>query len=425
MAHVTNSVPTPLKGHTTRDVSSAEEAAATPISKAKKTSESPRVEKSNGQTTPKRTLRSTKSTQTTLSKDTTVKSVEMTAVSEESDLSASATSSDEGVATRSTSGTEENSRVDRKAKPFVTSSKDPRAVAQEDSSHGKKRAAEDKKGGRAKRQVRSSQELGLTYNSIKAINMPPRGLVAGQDPPAPTPGESPYGDTEDHQNSMIIYLLDDLEHTYSQATILYNKAFPNDTVTDEAVRRRHIRSLERLQKRYGARPATQIGVVGRNISRRGRPRAPRLSGIQPEKDLVAPSEEQTEGEGEGEVSALEETSADTSIASSKGGSVKAMKQAQREKRNYKSHEFDKACIVVWHDAEGMSFKDIRNKLEERGWSLGVPTVKKEYAKARARIWGTSPEPAADDTEEGHGEVIEDDEVGDVNMEGESFEPEQT
>lgn len=417
MSHVTGPCLNPLEGYAAVDVSSAEETVVTPASKAKKTTESPRVEKSNGQTTPKRTLRSTRSTQNTPTKDPKVKSVEVAAVSEELDLSASAASSDEGVATGSASGTEESARADRQAKKFVTTSKDPRAVAQEELSHGKKRAAEDKKGGRAKRQVRSSQELGLTYNSIKAINMPPRGLAPGQDPPVPTPRAFLYGDTEDHQNSMIIYWLDDLEHTYSAATILYNKEFPNDRVTDEAVRRRHIRSLERLQKRYGAKPAAQIGVVGRNISRCGRPRAPRLSGIEPEKDFVAPSEEQTEGEGE--VSALEETSADTSNSSSKGSSAKAMKQAQREKRNYKSHEFDKACIVVWHDANNMSFKDIRNKLEEGGWSLGVPTVKKEYAKARARIWGTtSPEPAAADTEEGEGED------GDMNMEGKSVEQEE-
>jgi hypothetical protein len=52
----------------------------------------------------------------------------------------------------------------------------------------------------------------------------------------------------------------------------------------------------------------------------------------------------------------------------------------------------------------MSFRDIRRKLDdERGWSLGEDTVKKEYAKARARIWGThlSDTPVQNDDNTGH------------------------
>jgi hypothetical protein len=406
MSSVTGPGPNSLKEYTT------EETIATPASKAKKRSGSTRVENSEDQTTPKRNLRSAKSTQTS--------PIKVASVPKESETPASGTSSDEEVTARSASTTGDESRADRKTKKFVTSSKDPRAFAHEQLTEGKKRAAEDKKGGRAKRQVRSSQELGLTYNSIKAINMPPRlGLVPGHVPPAPVHGTFPYGDTEDHQNSMIIYWLDDLEYTYAKATQMYIQTFPNDAVTDEAVRRRHIRSLERLQKRYGAKPVAQIGLVGKNISRRGRPRAPRLSGIEPENDIVVPSEEQAEGG----VSAIEEESASTSLPLPKRSVTKAIKQVQREKRNHKGHEFDKACIVVWRDADKMSFKDIRDKLDnERGWSLGEPTIKKEYTRARARIWGTtSPELVAEDADEDDEKVVEDGEDEDMDMEGDSIE----
>jgi hypothetical protein len=247
--------------------------------------------------------------------------------------------------------------------------------------------------------------------------MPPRpGLVPGQVPPAPVFGTFPFGDTEDHQNSMIIYWLDDLEHTYAKTTELYNETFPNDKVTDEAVRRRHIRSLERLQKRYGAKPVAQIGIVGKNIARRGRPRAPRLSGIEPENDpsdAASPSEEQIESD----VSAPEDNLAPTFPSPPKGSLAKATNQAQREKRNHRDHEFDKACIVVWHDADKMSFKDIRTRLDnERGWSLGEPTVKKEYTRARARIWGTAaPDMTTDEDENGTRDATEDGEGEDVEM----------
>ncbi|KAL1800531.1 hypothetical protein ACET3X_000873 [Alternaria dauci] len=222
---------------------------------------------------------------------------------------------------------------------------------------------------------------------------------------------------------MIIYWLDDLEYTYAKTTELYNKTFPKDQVTDEAVRRRHIRSLERLQKRYGTKPVAQIGIVGKNIARRGRPRAPRLSGIEPESDpsnAATPSEEQIESD----LSATEDNSAPKSHSPPKARLAKALKQAHREKRNHQGHEFDKACIVVWRDADNMSFKDIRARLDnERGWSLGEPTVKKEYTKARARVWGTAgPETAADKEDNGDGSVAEggeEEEEEDVEMKEDS------
>ena len=375
-----------------------------------KTPKNARVKKDKNQAMEDRNLRNTRSTQTS---PTTEKGA---SASCESSISTSMADSSEGITTGSVSSTKAG-RADRDAQNFVARSKDPRAVTEKDLSQGKKRAADEKKGGRAKRQVRSSQELGLTYNSIKAINMPPRpGQVPGQVPPAPVFGTFPFGDTEDHQNSMIIYWLDDLEHTYAKTTELYNGTFPNDKVTDEAVRRRHIRSLERLQKRYGAKPVAQIGIVGKNIARRGRPRAPRLSGIEPENDpsdAASPSEEQIESD----VSAPEDNLAPTFPSPPKGSLAKATNQAQREKRNHQGHEFDKACIVVWHDADKMSFKDIRTRLDnERGWSLGEPTVKKEYTRARARIWGTAaPDMATDEDENGKRDATEDGEGEDVEM----------
>ncbi|CAG5145973.1 uncharacterized protein ALTATR162_LOCUS1802 [Alternaria atra] len=411
MSFVTVSAPDSLEEYTTEHASSGEENVAA-TSEAKRASRSASTEKNKIQETPKRNRRSTKSTQTSPTTDKT------TAVSSGSSTFISAAGSNEAVSTRSASSTKKTGRTDRNAKKFVVLSKDPRAIAKTESPRGNKRAAENKKGGRAKRQVRSSQELGLIYNSIKAINMPPRvGQVPGQVPPTPVVGDYPFGDTEDHQNSMIIYWLDDLENTYAKTTILYNETFPNDKVTDEAVRRRHIRSLERLQKRYGAKPVAQIGIVGRNIARRGRPRAPRLSGIEPENDpadAAAPYEEQVEGDA----SVTEDNSTHTSHSPPRGSLAKAIDQVQREKRNHKGHEFDKACIVVWRDADKMSFKDIRAKLDnERGWSLGEPTVKKEYTRARARIWGTtSLEVAADEDDESKRKAAEDEQGEDMEME---------
>ncbi|KAI2483358.1 hypothetical protein Ptr902_05675 [Pyrenophora tritici-repentis] len=108
--------------------------------------------------------------------------------------------------------------------------------------------------------------------------MPPRpGLIPGLTPPAPVLGTFPFGDTEDHPHSMLIHWLDDLEYTYAKATRLYVKMFPDDNVSDEALRRRHIRSLERLLKRYGKNDESQIGAVDRIVQNRGKPRKGRKS----------------------------------------------------------------------------------------------------------------------------------------------------
>jgi hypothetical protein len=186
MVFVTGPGPNSLEKYTSEDVGRAEETVVATAPESMKSSNSTRVKKIKDQTLPKRNLRSTGSTEAGAATNSGTGTTEVAGVWKESSPSASATSNDEGVVTRSASKTEKRPRVDRKSKRFVTSSKDPRAVVHKQSPRGKKRAAEDKKGGRAKRQVRSSQELGLTYNSIKAINMPPRlGLVPGQDPPAP------------------------------------------------------------------------------------------------------------------------------------------------------------------------------------------------------------------------------------------------
>jgi hypothetical protein len=186
MVFVTGPSPNSLEEYTSEDVGRAEETVVATETESMKSSKSTRVTKSKDQTLPKRNLRTTGCTEVSAATNSGTGTTKVAGVWKESSPSASETSNDEGVVTRSASKTGKRLRVDRKTKRFVTSSKDPRAVAHRQSPRGSKRAAEEKKGGRAKRQVRSSQELGLTYNSIKAINMPPRlGLVLGQDPPAP------------------------------------------------------------------------------------------------------------------------------------------------------------------------------------------------------------------------------------------------
>jgi hypothetical protein len=52
---------------------------------------------------------------------------------------------------------------------------------------------------------------------------------------------------------------------------------------------------------------------------------------------------------------------------------------EKEKKN---RGFEKVCIVVWRDADELSFQDIRGKLENAwGWVL---LVRREYERARER-----------------------------------------
>ncbi|CAA9962113.1 hypothetical protein PTMSG1_05490 [Pyrenophora teres f. maculata] len=220
-----------------------------------------------------------------------------------------------------------------------------------------------------KPQVHTTTSLGLKYISIKAIAMPPRpGLIPGVPPPAPVPGTFPFGDTEDHQHSMMIHWLDELEYTYAEVTRMYVKMFPDDSVSDEAIRRRHIRSLERLVNRYGKKGEAQIGAVGRTVQIRGKPRG------KGRRSMDAEAEEQDPA---------------ASFSQSQAGKQFALtRQARREATNCETHYFEKTCIVVWRDADHMSFKDIREKLaREHGWSIGETTVRKYYSRVRDQAWG--------------------------------------
>lgn len=54
----------------------------------------------------------------------------------------------------------------------------------------------------------------------------------------------------------------------------------------------------------------------------------------------------------------------------------------------KAKAIEMAAIVVWKDLEGMSFKEIREKLDEDyNWSLGRGTVEKNYNNARPKVYG--------------------------------------
>jgi hypothetical protein len=114
-------------------------------------------------------------------------------------------------------------------------------------------------------------QVKLPYQSIKAIKMPRR---EGTDPP--TKNEQPYGEEVNHENSMLIYWLDEQDKSYNEATQLYAQMFPDKKPVEEAIRRRHIRALQRLAKKYGVKKLHEIDAVGKNALRRGKKRAPRV-----------------------------------------------------------------------------------------------------------------------------------------------------
>ena len=293
------------------------------------------------------------------------------------------------------SSAEKPRRANGKDKRFVATAKDPRALVQSTPYKARERAAEHTIAGEGKRprkrrlKARLEETVDIPYQTIKAINMPPRaGGVKAQDqiPPAPVQGTFPYGNTEDYKSSMIIYWLDEEEHTYGTTTTLFNKTFPQDKITDNAIRRRHIRALQRLLKRYGAKPIDQIGPVGKNVLRRKKARAPKLSEIVPEFDQTAAA---TQSEEHGDVFTSLSTSKISATPELPLTPLTTPSDAQGIKsKAQKSREFEKACIVVWRDAEKMDFKAIQDRLEkERNWSLGLKTVEKYYHQALDRVHG--------------------------------------
>ncbi|RMZ70544.1 structural constituent of ribosome [Pyrenophora seminiperda CCB06] len=215
--------------------------------------------------------------------------------------------------------------------------------------------------------------IGIKYKSIKCINMPPRhGLIPGQPPPTPVPGTAPFGDTEDHRNSMIIHWLDELEYTYVKTTQLYGEMFPTNRITAGALRRRHMRALQRLVQRYGSKDEEQIGVVGKKVQDRGKPRGMRKL-VSCLNDGGVVIEEEAASNAKSNMLVADHADPTPNPQLPACHSVRSGQQAHRESVNRRNREFDRACVVVWRDADNMSFNDIRKKLDtERGWSnLGL------------------------------------------------------
>ncbi|KAH8724581.1 hypothetical protein GQ44DRAFT_617797 [Phaeosphaeriaceae sp. PMI808] len=207
----------------------------------------------------------------------------------------------------------------------------------------------------------------MPFQSIIAINMPPRPfLVSGQPIPEPDPDHLPFGDTEDYKNSMIIHYMDEHAMSYTAAAAQYNIKFPNEGVTDEAVRKRHIRSLLRLKKKFGLKDPKSIGPVPKLISRRGQKRSRRLI------DIVATPLPQSK----------------TKIETRPGSLPTIQSNDAIPKPKLSSHLFEKACIVTWRDADKLEFKEIRNKLEEDfDWSIGLRTIERYYCQTLDRVYG--------------------------------------
>ena len=215
----------------------------------------------------------------------------------------------------------------------------------------------------------------------------------------------------------MIHWLDELEYTYATTTRLYVKMFPSDRITDEAIRRRHMRSLERLVRRYGRKDEGQIGPVGRIVEVRGRPRTRARvrhetgSSLYDAAAVIDETDADAVTDADSHMTDTEHTDATPAHRlQTENKRPTVTRQTLREKDNQKTRVFDKACIVVWRDADGISFRDIREKLDrERGWSLGEPTVKKYYSRTRDHVWGLSGGEEENDGvegEDGDGDTME-------------------
>jgi hypothetical protein len=151
-------------------------------------------------------------------------------------------------------------------------------------------------------------------------------------------------------------------------------------MTDEAVRKRHIRCLMRMKKRFRVKSQQELenlGEVSRIVRRRGIKRAKRVSDIVPEAE--AEVEDRT-------------TTPSLDIApSAPTPELNAFIEPPTKKRKHilSSHLFEKCRIVIWRNAEGLGWKDIRDKLEmEYEWSLGTGTIEKYYYLTLERVYGS-------------------------------------
>jgi hypothetical protein len=221
----------------------------------------------------------------------------------------------------------------------------------------------------------STYQVELVYQTIKAIKMPRR---SGTGPPSKD--DKPYGPAETHENSMLIYWLDEEDKSYNEATQLYAEKFPKQKAVEEAIRRRHIRALQRLAKIYGAKAIDEIDGVGKNALRRGKKRGPRLARVRADSP---PQIEDTAVRVD-----YGKTTPGSSSPAYAGASTKLAGHVPQYVKQQSFKAIEKAAIVVWKDLEGKDFKEIREKLdEEYNWSLGRGTVEKFYHLTRPKVYG--------------------------------------
>ncbi|KAF2685625.1 hypothetical protein K458DRAFT_430373 [Lentithecium fluviatile CBS 122367] len=221
-------------------------------------------------------------------------------------------------------------------------------------------------------ELESDGTIHLPFQTIKAIKMPSR-----KDGGPPGEFEYPYGKEENWQNTMIIYWLDEEDRSYNETTQLFAEKFPDCKAVEEAIRRRHIRALLRLAKKYGVKKPHEIHGIGKNTARRGKKRTTRGAkvGVRTPPNTVKV----------GDSAANIKQDVDDSYVSP--ASTPSFKQVPKYVRHsYKAIE--KAAIVVWKDLEGMDYKTIRERLDDKyNWSLGKATVEKYYHLTRPKVYG--------------------------------------
>jgi hypothetical protein len=211
----------------------------------------------------------------------------------------------------------------------------------------------------------------LPYQSVISLAMPPRPcLLPGSPIPEPDPSNLPFGDTEDYQDSMIIHYVDELQMTYVAAAERYSEKFPCDTLNAKGLRKRHIHCLMRLKKRFGVKTEQELAKlrdVNSIVRNRGSKHRKRVSETENVRGTVITSS----------------APAKSMLASTNHGTKSPELNTQVVPR-----PFEKTCIVVWRDAEALSWKEIRNRLEEKyQWKLGKTNVKKHYNFSLSRVYG--------------------------------------
>ncbi|KAJ4300724.1 hypothetical protein N0V90_002812 [Kalmusia sp. IMI 367209] len=224
-----------------------------------------------------------------------------------------------------------------------------------------------------------SADITLPYQSIISVNRPNRSTMGPPRPNDPTTWYTPAS----FQNSMVVYWTDVQKVTYTRQKTMFAQMFPNERgIGAEALRKRHIRTLQRQAKIYGVKPLDQIADPGPIVKRRGKSRR-KSSGN-------APTREKNQSEKVDAGNAAFQAP----VSSTKPTTKKApsfVKQAVHK-------VLEKTLAVVWHDHPNFnySFKEIRSKLEDEfGWSIGVHTVEKNYHVHRPVVYGLAAEVKAE------------------------------